>query len=560
MTKADDDIALAIKTRKSFVLDAGAGSGKTYSLVQALTLLRQDSYRDTLIKNRQMIACITYTNVAKNEIIERTENDPLITVATIHEFLWQLTRDFQTELRTAVRRFNAELKLTSTRKKDAEELDTVLKTGIKIDYSEFGSNLLEGRIHHDDLLCIANIMFEENPMLCKLVGAQYPYIFVDEYQDTSPLVVALLIDYIKARAPKVVIGFFGDKKQAIYDNVVGELSAKHKTGLAEILKPENYRCAKSVITVLNALRTDIQQIPAGENVQGAAVYVGVPAATDMSVAEAYDRAHTRLENPPEMSGVKALYLTHRLISREAGYEGLFAAYSKRGGYMKDKFQSGEDSVANFLAFQVDQLVEYWRTGNEAALLTLLQESGYRFLNFKQRETTKAAIETLSAMTEAGKPIADILAHVVKTKLLRPVDKLMDGLALAATPIAEIEDEKKKNHAFFTSLLAVDSRDISAYRQTLQNNTPYSTKHGVKGDEFDTVVVVIDDAGARWNKYAFGKQLEGSDTSEGRWERTGNLFYVCCSRAKTNLVVVDLAYSAAKKPGVDRIFGKHQVIV
>ena len=41
-------------------------------------------------------------------------------------------------------------------------------------------------------------------------------------------------------------------------------------------------------------------------------------------------------------------------------------------------------------------------------------------------------------------------------------------------------------------------------------TPYATKHGVKGDEFDTVLVVLDAAGAAWNFYSFDKYLSGAD--------------------------------------------------
>jgi DNA helicase II / ATP-dependent DNA helicase PcrA len=39
MNDADTEIAECLKRRQSFLMDAGAGAGKTYSLVQGLKLL-----------------------------------------------------------------------------------------------------------------------------------------------------------------------------------------------------------------------------------------------------------------------------------------------------------------------------------------------------------------------------------------------------------------------------------------------------------------------------------------------------------------------------------------
>ena len=69
--QALDDMYTAIRDGRCFRLEAGAGAGKTYSLIKALKYLI-DSQSVELSKKDQKIACITYTNVAKNEIRERT--------------------------------------------------------------------------------------------------------------------------------------------------------------------------------------------------------------------------------------------------------------------------------------------------------------------------------------------------------------------------------------------------------------------------------------------------------------------------------------------------------
>ncbi len=359
---ADEEIAEAIRSGQSFLVDAGAGSGKTSSLVKALTGLRS-SRRLTLLGRRQRVACITYTNVAKDEILERLEHDAIFHVSTIHDFLWGIIKPFQGELKAALVEYNEELPTTSRRKRDSVELRMALGEVGRVIYTDRGSNFLEGRIYHDDLIGIAGAMFRLNPLLSALVGARFPLILVDEYQDTSPLVVEILLDRVRKSAPHVVVGFFGDKAQAIYEKVVGAIGEPYASELRRIPKGENYRCAVAVIEVLNRLRTDIRQFPAGDNVQGAAIYVGLSDRSDDGVEKGYKIACGHLADPTPFERVKVLYLTHRLIARKAGYADLFDAYREYGGHTLEEFEKGEDPVARFLAYEVDALARAWADGD-----------------------------------------------------------------------------------------------------------------------------------------------------------------------------------------------------
>ena len=210
MTAADDRIQECLDKRQSFLLDAGAGSGKTYSLVKALNYIR-GSVRSQLVSNSQKVACITFTNVAKDEIIERTEHDSLFVVSTIHDFLWSVLKAFQKELKIAVVTLNAQLPNNSHRKKDTLELSNALAMCERIEYSDRGANYLEGRIFHDDLLEVSLIMFQSHAMLSRIVAVQYPFILVDEYQDTSDKVISILLSHVLKTETPPVIGFFGDK-------------------------------------------------------------------------------------------------------------------------------------------------------------------------------------------------------------------------------------------------------------------------------------------------------------------------------------------------------------
>jgi DNA helicase-2/ATP-dependent DNA helicase PcrA len=118
-----------------------------------------------------------------------------------------------------------------------------------------------------------------------------------------------------------------------------------------------------------------------------------------------------------------------------------------------------------------------------------------------------------------------------------------------------ESSEARFLTFLVKLVEIPYVEVSNFRAVFDENLPYTTKHGVKGDEFDNVIVMLDDPGANWNQYSFGKLLSGADTSEARLKRTRNLFYVCCSRARVNLAVVNLAPMGDAAGKIEYLFGK-----
>ena len=78
---------------KSFRLLAGAGSGKTYTLVESLKSFRQ-IYGNKLKLHGRRAAVITFTNAACDEIKERLGQDALFEIETIHSFLWSIIKHY----------------------------------------------------------------------------------------------------------------------------------------------------------------------------------------------------------------------------------------------------------------------------------------------------------------------------------------------------------------------------------------------------------------------------------------------------------------------------------
>lgn len=234
----------AIKEDKNFILEGGAGSGKTFSLISIIEKISRD-------EPDKSIVCITYTNNAVAEIRERITNDKL-KVSTIHEFIWSIIEQFQNEIKCClIDLINDDEQKAFIRPLDYPSEDPLTDTyfeNIRVDYDErYSISIIDNRVQisHDHILIVAEKMFSTYPKLCDILIDIADYIFVDEYQDTSPLVVKILLEYIQNRTKKNIVGFFGDSMQAIYDSGVGDLDSYN---LAKIQKAQNRRNPKKLLT------------------------------------------------------------------------------------------------------------------------------------------------------------------------------------------------------------------------------------------------------------------------------------------------------------------------
>lgn len=94
----------SITNPKSFFLNAGAGAGKTRSLVNLLNNITSNS-GDYLKKTNKKIAVITYTKVASEEIISRISENILFDISTIHSYVWSLIKGYNQNIKEALLHF-----------------------------------------------------------------------------------------------------------------------------------------------------------------------------------------------------------------------------------------------------------------------------------------------------------------------------------------------------------------------------------------------------------------------------------------------------------------------
>jgi DNA helicase-2/ATP-dependent DNA helicase PcrA len=111
-----------------------------------------------------------------------------------------------------------------------------------------------------------------------------------------------------------------------------------------------------------------------------------------------------------------------------------------------------------------------------------------------------------------------------------------------------EEEASREIVAMDAFLACPAEQLRGYRRYVQQQSPFSTQQGIKGAEFDRVLVVLDDdegthAQFSYDKYFRLKPPSARDLENLRSgketviERTRRLFYVCCTRALADLVVV-----------------------
>lgn len=325
------EIFQSIDAGRNFLLSGGAGSGKTYSLVSVI--------RQAILENpTAKVACMTYTNAAVKEIEERV-NHKNLNVSTIHDFLWDNIKHFQKELKVAIIALANDEEVSRISIDDANPIPNTYYEGLEdgIQYKEY-VRLRDGIISHDELLLVANYLFDKYPKLSSIVKDKFQFIFIDEYQDTSKAVVDTFLTHFKKSERKNIIGFFGDAMQSIYEDGIGNLDeykGQDADKVKEIPKKQNRRNPQLVINLANKLRTDgIIQEPSidinapnmveGIVKQGTVLFLystdGNIEKVEKSLGENYGWDFNNTKQTKELN------LTHNLIASKAGFRELMDIY------------------------------------------------------------------------------------------------------------------------------------------------------------------------------------------------------------------------------------------
>jgi DNA helicase-2/ATP-dependent DNA helicase PcrA len=589
-----------IHNKQNFLLSGGAGSGKTYSLVE---VIRQIIGEYPTAK----VACMTYTNAAVKEIEERV-NHKNLNVTTIHDFLWDNIKNFQTELKKSIIHLANDPDETKI-KIENPTLEMFEDNGIK--YKEHLS-LRKGIISHDELLIVSEYLFKNYKKLCDIVKNKYPFILIDEYQDTSEKVVRIFLEHLGQSEKECIIGFFGDAMQSIYDNTIGNLDNYKGNAdrlVSEVKKEQNRRNPKLIIELANKLRNDgLEQQPQYEKTiplppnmnedgaikQGEILFIHSANYDLNKVRENLGWDFTQKDNNGNLV-CKELNLTHNLIAKQALFTNLMGIYNndqilafknKITRYLKDnpqieidknetfesviqktgqspsngrmstfisenlelfeeakqypfsqfkniylgsdvltddKKQDGKDenkkgSKRDNLLKHLFKIQDCIRLYNEKNYNEFLRKVNFRISSLKDKQILKDRIDELSKSKEIT--IGDVIDKADEYQIVVKDERLLDFI-------------DQQEYAYKRVCNVKYTEFINVYNY-LEGYTPFSTQHKTKGDEFDNVLVILDNG--RWNNFNFDYLFTNRTDKATVLGRTQKIFYVCCTRAKEKLAV------------------------
>lgn len=602
-TQADLDLRDCLREDppRSFIMKAGAGSGKTTSLIKGLSSAIR-IHGERLKKSRQRIACITYTEIAAGEIWRDVGSDPMVHVSTIHSFMWLLAKPFQKDIhawvftRIAEKIEALEQKQATygprvqqrTKDKDARDLERLHRQSGRIAAVKgfrygTGSDYVKGILGHDDILKLVPHLIAERPLFRTLLARQFPFVFVDESQDTTAEVIEALKIVERERGVSLCLGFFGDPMQRIYATGSGLVDAPPTW--TDIPKPENFRCSTKVLNLANAIRRsgdDLIQVP-GERLgpegimptpEGSAHLFILPAddTRDANLVRVRDWMAARTDDSEwrnEHGQVKLLVIVHQMAAKRLGFGELYTALnSKAPAAFKDGFLDGSAwPLSPFVKFLIPVAVAH-NEGRQLEVMRLIREHSPllekdNLLGANVAERLKVLSDLVASIADAiagnsNGTIGDVLKKVYVAGLLILDHRLasyLDPNAPPAPPVEEADndddqedDDSEKEIASMDAFLACPATQLLPYQTYISERSPFWTQQGIKGAEFERVLVVLDDAESTHFQFSYEKYLglkAPSDTDrkhievgeETTMDRTRRLFYVSCTRALKDLAVV-----------------------
>lgn len=564
--------------RKSFFLFAGAGSGKTYSLVLLLKKIHNSIGKDLLLQGKN-VAVITFTNAATDEIINRLDYSPIFHISTIHSFVWDVIKYYQADIKRLYCFYieedlkALEKKLEETEKKTTKtylsnvekfeyQKERLAKAQIieKFVYNPNGSNPEYNALKHAEVIKISAQMILENKMLQRIMAQRYPILLIDESQDTKKELIDTFFEIQRNFADIFTLGLLGDQKQRIYADGKENIEDSIPIGWEKPVKRMNYRCAKRIIQLANNIGKDIdihaEQRPREDANDGLIRLFVIQQREGLNKDEIEQNVMRIMSEQTQDAKwttigteVKVLTLEHMMAARRLGFSRFFAPLYKVSKYQMT-FLQGSVSEIEFFTKEVLPIAESIKEDGRVALEILKKyspllsgqntEKPYE-LYLKCREE---AIKVANLVNENG-TIRVVVDEIIKSQLLTVPDVVRQAYMLSPS---DIEDTVEEELRAWVEVMDLPINMVRSYDDYVNHRSQFDTHQGVKGLEFDRVMVIIDDSEIKGFLFSYDKLFGVKDLSnvdlknkengkETSIERTQRLFYVTCTRAKNSLAVV-----------------------
>lgn len=200
---------------------------------------------------------------------------------------------------------------------------------------------------------------------------------------------------------------------------------------------------------------------------------------------------------------------------------------------------------------LEHLMDFWNDTNHNEVIRFIRKNGSIFSKEDFKHSHKKQItELLLNLSKNRKDlkVKEVYEFASNNGLVfsKRFNDFVERLSIEPEKLTDKEKESQtKNKTLFDAFMELSYSEILNFWKHTQDNTVFSTKHGTKGDEFENVLTVIDDT--EWvQEYNFKNFFNDTEEKPDRKLRTRNLFYVECSRAINNLLVLCLSNLTRKQ--------------
>lgn len=543
-----------------FRVSAGPGAGKTHWLCEHIKNVLHHSGR---LEKTRKIACITYTNTAVETILSRLGTSAeKAEISTIHSFLYKhvvkpyavaisaeyglniseidghddrvltnysfieewKSRTKQQRIRDndavasaffdIIWKFNSAGELNAETKYPCKADGYYLKTDSYFEYKRMAWE--KGVMHHDDVLFFSYQIIKKKPFVLEILRSKFPYIFIDEFQDSSPIQVKILQEI---SASESVIGIIGDQAQSIYKFQGADpalFMSFSLPGMADYVMEENRRSTNEIIDILNIIRKDITQ----QSYRKASGPRPLIICGELTVAS---QKAMFLCGEEQLHSLSRNNIMANKMKKQLG--GVYDAKLFEKLDASDKPGSGNKYRSKIVAICI-KAIEYAREGKfKDALNELLKE-------FKTKTDPsvgkRKSLDFIVLLLSNYETFKDATLFDFFTFVKQHIKPEITALK-AGGPKTFYE-----SHTYLQMALCVKMSEEKSYDKTI---------HKAKGDEFDNVLLVLDQE----------KDIEfliNPDTKENEEHRVK---YVAVSRARNRLFITVPTISSSSAKALEQYF-------
>lgn len=550
---------------RSFFLFAGAGSGKTRTLVEVLRRVTGvvehasgGRYAAQLRSRGQSVRVITYTKNATAVVTSRLGENYLTAISTIHAFCWELIKGFDEDIRDALfarnarklaeAKADAKKKVRGETEKDRKKYaeieaaaDSLRNTEAFI-YHPDKNTYGPGALSHDEVLEVAAWLIRERPTLQRILTDRHPLILIDESQDTMKGVLDALFDLSKNGPGYITLGLLGDHRQQIYFQGHDDLPSHVPGDWARPALQMNHRSQRRIVELINRIwnadiegrtqpKTGVAQHSRTEKNGGTVrIFVGdtktdtaekIRAEAKCALTMAAETASMAWKE--ETRSYKTLALEHKLAAMRGDF---FATYNamdlldKEAAAPKSNGDRTGPAMVRPILGPMLELAECRlpdHSLNEFAAMDVLRRHGVIAKLSENEAERQAALDNIhaavmgavAAMFKEGATVREVLEPVLTGGLFEADPRLVQAYGDHSPPPVEPkvrskEAEEDRRKRGWHALFDTPWQEIARYRSYLGGETELATHQVVKGSEFKHVMVVMDDGAAGGNWFSYDK--------------------------------------------------------